>query len=91
VFTELFGPRGVPVTAPKSMTGRLLSGGAALDLATACLALRDGVLPPTVNVSEVDDRLDLVTGEARDAGVHTALVLARGRGGFASAVVLSLP
>jgi hypothetical protein len=29
-------------------------------------------------VSEVDDRLDLVAGEARDAGVHTALVLARG-------------
>ncbi|MDT0488796.1 ketosynthase chain-length factor, partial [Streptomyces sp. DSM 41640] len=48
----IFGPGAVPVTAPKSMTGRLLAGGAALDVATALLALRDGVIPPTVNVTE---------------------------------------
>lgn len=47
---ELFGPQGVPVTAPKTMTGRLGAGGAALDLATAVLSIRDGVIPPTANV-----------------------------------------
>lgn len=91
MLAELFGPRGVPVTAPKSMTGRLLSGGAALDIATALLALRDEVIPPTANVrgDRVDDRLDLVAGEPREAGLGTVLVLARGRGGFASAAVLT--
>jgi act minimal PKS chain-length factor (CLF/KS beta) len=93
MLTTLFGPGGVPVAAPKSMTGRLLSGGGALDLATALLALRDGAIPPTANVRPdlVDDRLDLVTGEARYQQLNTVLVLARGRGGYASAVVLTQP
>ncbi|MEV4005014.1 ketosynthase chain-length factor [Actinomadura sp. NPDC049753] len=92
-LARLFGPRAVPVTAPKSMTGRLLSGGAALDLATALLSLRDGVIPPTVGTrpGRADDRLDLVVDEPRPAELGTALVLARGRGGFASAAVLTAP
>ncbi|GAA2413924.1 ketosynthase chain-length factor [Streptomyces glaucosporus] len=87
---DLFGPRGVPVTAPKTMTGRLLAGGAALDVATALLALRDGVIPPTVGVGEADPghRLDLVTESPREADLRTALVLARGHGGFNAALVL---
>ncbi|TDD88013.1 beta-ketoacyl synthase N-terminal-like domain-containing protein [Actinomadura rubrisoli] len=93
MLARLFGPRGVPVTAPKSMTGRLLSGGAALDIATALLSLRDGAIPPTANVDgdRVDERLDLVTGGPRHGRVGTVLVLARGRGGFASAAVLTQP
>ncbi|ARF76262.1 ketosynthase chain-length factor [Kitasatospora albolonga] len=88
----IFGPGAVPVTAPKSMTGRLLAGGAALDVATALLALRDGVIPPTVNVTEAapDHPIDLVT-EAREAPLRTALVLARGHGGFNSALVVRRP
>ncbi|WP_101258071.1 ketosynthase chain-length factor [Streptomyces barkulensis] len=89
VLEEIFGARGVPVTAPKSMTGRLLAGGAALDVATALLALRDGVIPPTAGVAEADPdhRIDLVTG-ARETDLRTALVLARGHGGFNAALVL---
>ncbi|MFI2643380.1 ketosynthase chain-length factor [Streptomyces sp. NPDC018610] len=89
-LTGLFGPRAVPVTAPKTMTGRLLAGGAALDTATALLALRDGVIPPTAHVSEADPAhgIDLVTGEAREARLRTALVLARGHGGFNAALVV---
>lgn len=88
-LTGLFGARGVPVTAPKTMTGRLLAGGAALDAATALLALRDGVVPPTVNVAgpAPEHTIDLVT-EAREADLRTALVLARGHGGFNAALVL---
>ncbi|MFC5827900.1 ketosynthase chain-length factor [Nonomuraea insulae] len=90
VLTGLFGPYGVPVTVPKTMTGRLYSGGAALDLATALLALRDQVIPPTVNVTAPAPGLDLdlVTGKARPAALRTALVLARGHGGFTSAMVV---
>ncbi|MFC5744420.1 ketosynthase chain-length factor [Actinomadura rugatobispora] len=90
---ELFGPRGVPVTAPKTMTGRLFAGGAALDAAYAVLSLRDGVIPPTVNVAEPapEYEMDLVTGRPRRADVRTALVVARGHGGFNAAVVLRAP
>lgn len=90
-ITALFGPYGVPVTAPKTMTGRLYSGGAALDLATALLALRDQVMPPTVNVTRPADGcadLDLVLDGARPARLRTVLVLARGYGGFNAAVVV---
>lgn len=89
----LFGEYGVPVTAPKTMTGRLAAGAASLDVAAALLALRDQVIPPTVNVAEVapDCPLDLVTGESRPARLRTALVLARGRGGFNAAMVVRAP
>ena len=65
---SVFGGRSVPVTAPKSMTGRLYAGGAPLDVAAALLAMRDGVLPPTINLDEPAEGcdLDFVTGEKRD-------------------------
>jgi act minimal PKS chain-length factor (CLF/KS beta) len=90
VLAKLFGPRGVPVTAPKAGTGRLNSGAGALDVVTALLAIRDGVIPPTVNVESVGHRyeIDLVLGEERRTPVRTALVLARGVGGFNAAVVV---
>ncbi|MEQ4303831.1 ketosynthase chain-length factor [Plantactinospora sp. B6F1] len=91
-ITAVFGPRGVPVTAPKTMTGRLCSGAAALDLAAALLSIRDGLIPPTLNVSPAPEyRLDLVTGQPRPAALRTALVLARGYGGFSSAMVVRAP
>jgi act minimal PKS chain-length factor (CLF/KS beta) len=91
-LAAVFGPRAVPVTAPKTMTGRLLAGGAALDVATALLSLRDGVVPPTVNVGAADPEhaIDLVT-EAREARLRNALVLARGHGGFNAALVVRRP
>lgn len=87
------GPYGVPVTAPKTMTGRLSAGAASLDLAAALLALRDQVIPPTVHVGSVADDcpVDLVTGAPRPARLRTVLVLARGRGGFNSAMVVRSP
>lgn len=89
---SVFGPSGVPVTVPKTMTGRLYAGGAALDLATALLSLRDSVIPPTVGVATLADwsaPLDLVLGRPRDRLLRSALVLARGFGGFNSAMVVS--
>jgi minimal PKS chain-length factor (CLF/KS beta) len=79
----------VPVTAPKTMVGRLYAGGASLDVAAAVLAMRDGVIPPTINLDEPADGydLDFVTA-ARDATLDTVLVVARGYGGFNGALVL---
>ncbi|MFD5232820.1 ketosynthase chain-length factor [Streptomyces qaidamensis] len=89
-LNTVFGPRGVPVTAPKTLTGRLLAGGSALDVATALLALRDGVIPPTAPAVRPDPGfgIDLVTGAPRETGPRTALVLARGHGGFNAALVV---
>jgi 3-oxoacyl-(acyl-carrier-protein) synthase len=83
----------IPVTAPKAGVGRLYSGGAALDVATAALAIRDGVLPPTpsVTAADIDEEIDLVTGSPRRLPLRNVLVIARGFGGFASALVLSRP
>ncbi|MFF4501944.1 ketosynthase chain-length factor [Streptomyces sp. NPDC001401] len=89
----LFGPRGVPVSVPKTMTGRLAAGGASLDLAAALLALRDGVVPPAAHITgdglPEHLSLDLVTGTPRELPLRTALVLARGQGGFNAAAVVT--
>ncbi|MFJ6783465.1 beta-ketoacyl synthase N-terminal-like domain-containing protein [Streptomyces yangpuensis] len=80
--------RKVPVTAPKSGTGRAYCAAPALDTAAAVLALQHGVVPPTPNVYDVCHDLDVVTGSARQAELRTALVLSRGRMGSNSALVV---
>ncbi|MEY9862694.1 act minimal PKS chain-length factor (CLF/KS beta) [Catenulispora sp. GAS73] len=85
----VFGAGGVPVTVPKTTTGRLYAGGASLDVATALLALRDQTIPPTMGVRpDPELHLDLVCAAERPATLRTALVLARGHDGFTSALVL---
>jgi minimal PKS chain-length factor (CLF/KS beta) len=81
--------REVPVTAPKTMVGRLYAGGASLDVAAAVLAMRDGKIPPTLNLDDPaeDFDLDFVTAP-RDVELGTVVVLARGYGGFNAALVL---
>ncbi|MEY2226326.1 beta-ketoacyl synthase N-terminal-like domain-containing protein [Streptomyces sp. BF23-30] len=80
--------RKVPVTAPKSGTGRAYCAAPALDTAAAVLALEHGIVPPTPNVYDVCHDLDVVTGSARTAELRTALVLSRGRMGSNSALVV---
>ncbi|WP_158884908.1 ketosynthase chain-length factor [Amycolatopsis anabasis] len=89
-LAEVFGPRGVPVTAPKTMTGRLYAGGAALDLACALLSLQESVVPPTIGVPALAPaiELDLVRDQPRELPIRNALVVARGHGGFNSALVV---
>jgi minimal PKS chain-length factor (CLF/KS beta) len=88
-IAAVFGPGGVPVTAPKTMTGRLYSGAGSLDVAGALLAITHGVIPPTAHVAPAPEhRLDLVTGRPRPVAPRSALVLARGYGGFNSALVV---
>lgn len=79
----------VPVTTPHGLVGRLNAGGGALSVATALLAIREGVLPPVGNLDEPDPTfgLDLVR-EPREARVDVVLVNARGYGGFHSSLVL---
>jgi 3-oxoacyl-(acyl-carrier-protein) synthase len=80
----------VPSTAPKSMVGRLHSGGAALDVATALLAIRDRCIPPTINLERPRDgcELNFVLGQPQQKELKHVLIVARGFGGFNSALVL---
>ena len=57
------------------------------------LAMRDGVIPPTVNLEQPADGCDLafVTDQAERKDIDTALVIARGFGGFNSALVIRKP
>ena len=79
----------VPVTAPSSWTGRLMAGGSALNVATALLAVRDGIVPGTAFLDDPVDApgVDLVR-HPRVQDVSTVVVLARGFGGFNSSLVL---
>jgi len=49
---DVFGPRGVPVTSHKSLTGRLYQGGSALDVVTALLAMRRQTAPGTTGTEQ---------------------------------------
>ncbi len=91
-LVEVFGERAVAVAAPKTAVGRLFAGGGPLDVATAALSLDRQLIPPAAALAgrQADPRLDLVTS-ARPAQLRTALVLARGKHGFTSAVVLTKP
>jgi minimal PKS chain-length factor (CLF/KS beta) len=91
---QVFGTRTrpVPVTAPQGWIGRLSAGGAALNVAAALLAMRDGVVPAVGNLDDprAAPGLDLVR-EPREMPVRTALVNARGYGGFNSSLVVRAP
>ncbi|WP_069768259.1 ketosynthase chain-length factor [Streptomyces sp. LUP30] len=92
-LTEIFGPKGVPVTAPKALTGRMYAGGGPVDVVTALLSIRDQVVPATAHTTDVPEEygLDVVRHEARSMPVKAALILARGRWGFNSALVVTAP
>ncbi len=75
--------RAVPVTAPKSMVGHLIGGAGALSILVGVLAMRDGVIPPTINLDIPDPACDLdyVPLRARTASVRFAIANAFGFGG----------
>jgi 3-oxoacyl-(acyl-carrier-protein) synthase len=58
---EVFGAAAarIPVSSTKSMHGHLLGGAGALEFAAAVLAMRGGVLPPTINLRDPDPECDL--------------------------------
>ena len=79
-----------PVTATKASTGHLLGASGALGALVAMLAMRDGVVPPTLNLDEQDPAVDLdVVTTSRSTAARHALVNAFGFGGHSATLVLS--
>jgi 3-oxoacyl-[acyl-carrier-protein] synthase II len=73
----------IPVSSTKSMTGHLLGGAGGLEAGITILALRDQILPPTINMNEPDPECDLdyVPNVARKAPMTYALSNSFGFGG----------
>ncbi len=73
----------IAVSATKSMTGHLLGGAGGIEAVFTTLAIKDGVVPPTINYDTPDPECDLdyVPNEARDLRVRSALSSSFGFGG----------
>jgi len=73
----------IPVTSIKSMMGHLIAAAGASELIASLLAIRDSIIPPTINYNEPDPNCDLdyVPNKARKAKLNTILSNSFGFGG----------
>jgi 3-oxoacyl-[acyl-carrier-protein] synthase II len=91
-FKTVFGTRNGPaISSTKSATGHMLGAAGAIEAAFSILALRDGVLPGTLNLEHPDESamgLDLIGPSARRAPIEIALSNGFGFGGVNASVLL---
>ncbi|HEV2964424.1 MAG TPA: beta-ketoacyl synthase N-terminal-like domain-containing protein [Candidatus Angelobacter sp.] len=87
---RVFGACGPTVSAPKSMTGHMLSASGPVDCAWACLMMRHQVLLPTASLNDPDRRYELkhVLKPARASKLNHIVCVGRGYGGTNAAIVL---
>ncbi len=81
----------VPVSSTKGATGHLISGAGSIEACFCCLAIRDGVVPPTLNLTDPDPDCELrhVRDSAEPHPVRVALTNSFGFGGTNASLVLS--
>jgi len=81
------------VYAPKAALGHSLGAAGAVEAVVTVQALRDGVVPPTLNVKELDPEIDLdvVAGEPRRGDYRYAVSESFGLGGYNVALVFGAP
>jgi 3-oxoacyl-[acyl-carrier-protein] synthase II len=81
----------VAISSTKSMTGHLLGAAGSLEAVFTVMALREGILPPTINQEEPDPDCDLdyIPNEARKSDVSIAMSNSMGFGGHNVSLILS--
>jgi 3-oxoacyl-[acyl-carrier-protein] synthase II len=80
----------VPITANKSMIGHTLGAAGAIEAISTVLTIREGCVPPTINLTEPDpaaEGLDIVTGQAARRDIAVALSNSFGFGGQNTALI----
>ena len=83
----------VPISSSKSMTGHLLGAGGALEAAICIMSMRDGLVPPTINLDEADPECDLdyTPNVASRGRIDVAMSNSFGFGGHNSVLVFGKP
>lgn len=88
---KLFGDAPVSMSSTKSMTGHLLGAAGAVEAIFSTLAIRDGIVPPTINLEnpeEITAGFDLVPNVAKKKDVKVALSNSFGFGGTNATVIM---
>ena len=90
----LFGPwagEGLLVSSTKSMTGHLLGAAGAIEAAFSILAIRDGIVPPTINLDHPEEGCDLdyVAHRSRKIDLSIAMSNSFGFGGTNASIIFS--
>ncbi len=83
----------VPISSTKSMTGHLLGAGGALEAFACMMAIRDDIIPPTINLEHPDEECDLdyTRSQAKTKPVNIAMSNSFGFGGHNSVLILGAP
>jgi 3-oxoacyl-[acyl-carrier-protein] synthase II len=83
----------VPISSIKSMCGQAMAASGAMQVVASCLAIRDNIVPPTINFTHRDPACDLdyVPNVSRRARIRTVLVHAQSIGGSHAALILGAP
>ncbi len=86
-----YADNGLMVSSTKSMTGHMLGAAGGIELIASVMAIKDGVIPPTINVDNQDPLcdLDVVPNVARELPVDVALSNSFGFGGHNASVLVS--
>ena len=86
-ITKVFGEHAynISINSTKSMTGHLLGGAGAIEAIACVMALKEGIIPPTINHfdddPQIDSRLDFTFNKARKRDIHYAMSNSFGFGG----------
>ncbi|MEO8252333.1 MAG: beta-ketoacyl-ACP synthase II, partial [Chloroflexota bacterium] len=87
----VFGDRAhdVPISSTKSMTGHLLGAGGGIEAIASILAIKNGILPPTINyeVQDPDCDLDYIPNVAREVAISSAMSNSFGFGGHNATLI----
>ena len=86
-----YAKNGLMVSSTKSMTGHMLGAAGGIELIASVMAIKEGIIPPTINIENQDPEcdLDVVPNVAREVPVKVALSNSFGFGGHNASVLVS--